>query len=625
MSPHWQFGAWSFHPQSHVLETGQFSTTLEPRVARLLLFLLEHNGEVLSHDALVKAVWDDRVISDEAVRRAISQLRHVLSQDGSDRYLKTVRKQGYLPQFPLQRHPRTKRGWRLPRRWWLPLPFVAAAMAFAVVVLQMPDLALRGPLQGPQAKAAPSGAQVEAQREYLAARALIDSYSHADLEQAMHHLRNAIVLDPGLPQAYTLLADALLIRANDNDREDFGATLAAARPLVERALALDPGLADAWVLRARLVADSEPVRAEAYLRHAMRLNPGASQPWEALAGHLMLLGGRDDEAATLIDRAIALEPTRARNYHLKTYLVLRDCDWRSAETLSRQALAAEPAFRASLVLLGRMAAGRGELAEALRLHEQAYALDARSDWIRQTLHQSWLNIGLPQGALSLGMSEQPGARWRELFYRGDLRGAAAAIEQAATHQLRHVPGWEAVESLRLAAEADETERERWRRVLTRHWGFRGELPAQHRREEIPMLMTSLRLWHGPELAEYPRARLRDLYAELLADHQDRPRCHPPGEPMALILAALFLGEREQAAGLFRSGLQASGVHADWHWLLRGHPDLLALSRAPELVDSVERYQFDLRSQQQRLYALVDSGQIPERGLDRTGGLLTLDP
>ncbi|MAL93664.1 MAG: hypothetical protein CME40_01065 [Haliea sp.] len=616
MSPRWHFAAWSFHAQSHVLETGPFSTTLEPKVARLLLYLLEHNGEVLSHDELVAAVWDNRVISDEAVRRAVSQLRHVLARDGSDRYLKTVRKQGYLPQFPLQPS-RFRKRWRGPLRWWLSASVAAvAALTLAAALTHTP-----GNTPGPLAQKPPA-TQAQAQREYLAARALIGTFSHADLERAMRHLRNAIVLDPGLAHAYTLLAEALLTRANDNDREDFGATLLAARPLVERALALDPDLADAWVLRARLIADSDAAQAEAHLRHAMRLNPGASQPWEVLASYLMLGGGRDDEAADLIDHAIALEPTRARNYHLKTYLVLRDCDLQTAEALARQALVAEPAFRASLVLLGRMAAGRGELAEALHLHEQAYGMDTRSDWIRQTLHQSWLSIGFSRGALSLGMSGQPAARWRELFYQGDLRGAASAIEQADTYQLRHVRGWEVVESLRLAAEENEPERERWRRVLTRHWGFTGELPARHRREEIPLLMSSLQLWHGPELPGPFRANLRDLYGELLADHRRQPRCHPAGEPLALILAALALGERQQALALFRSELRGSGVHAEWHWLLRSHPDLLALSRDPDVVADFARYQAGLSKQRARLYALVDSGQVPNRGLDMATGLLT---
>lgn len=616
MSQRWQFAAWSFHTQSHVLETGEFSTTLEPRVARLLSFFLEHNGEVLSHDDLVSGVWDGRVISDEAVRRAVSQLRHALSRDGSDRFLKTVRKQGYLPQFPIASPaPVRRRRWPLLNRGL----YALAGLSLLVVAVW-----LSGPYYGTgfgrAPLAAPAKVRVEsqsmAQREYLAARALIGTYSHADLERAMQHLRNAIVLDPEFAPAYTLLAEALLTRANDNDREDYGATLAAAGPLVERALALDGSLADAWVLRATLVLDSDPAQAEADLRHAMRLNPGDSQPWERLAGHLMAFDEREAEVAALIDHAIALEPTRPRNYHLKTYLMLRQCDFAAAEALSRRALKVEPAFRASLVLLGRLAGGRGELAEALRLHEQAYALDPRSDWIRQTLHQSWLNIGVPEGALALGMSDQPAARWRELLYGGDVRAAAAVIEQADSYQLRHVKGWQVIESLRLAAQLDERERERWRAVLARHWDFVGELPQQPRREEIPLLMSALQLWHGPVLSPQREASLRGLYDRLLAEHRRRPRCHPAGEPLALLMAALSLGEREEALAQFRAVLRSPVEQVGWHWLLRSDPRLRALSREPVLLGAVEEFRARLRQEQARLRELTASGQVPDRASPR---------
>ncbi|MBA6413176.1 winged helix-turn-helix domain-containing protein [Parahaliea sp. F7430] len=128
MTTHWYFATWSFDAQSHVLETDQFSATLEPKVARLLQFLLEHNGSVLSRDELVAAVWDGRAISDEAVRRAVCQLRQVLAHDGSERYLKTVRKQGYLPQFPI-----ASSAAPAPRRRWLLIVGLCASFALALL------------------------------------------------------------------------------------------------------------------------------------------------------------------------------------------------------------------------------------------------------------------------------------------------------------------------------------------------------------------------------------------------------------------------------------------------------------------------------------------------------------
>lgn len=568
MSRCWKFGAWSFHAQSHVLETGSFSATLEPRVGRLLLFFLEHNGEVLSHDALVAGVWDGRAISDDAVRRAVCELRHVLARDGSDHYLKTLRKRGYLAQFPL---PRESPATRPPALWRLLVPGVSAVILLVALLVLQP-VWLRAWQQAPDVGTA-HPAEGQAQQEYLRARDLVGSYVHADLEQAMLHLRNAIALDPGLAPAYTLLAKTLLIRANDNDSEDFAAVIAAARPLVERALALDPGQSEAWMVRAALLGDVDREQAEADLRHAMRLDPGASEPYERLAGLYFQDPDGEAEALALIDRAIALEPTRARNHHMKAYIKLRDCDLAAAESLSRQALRVEPTFRASLVLLGRIAAMRGQVAEAAGLHEQALALDQQSDWVRQTLHQSYLNIDDLQAAQRLEFGDSSAARWRELLYLGDARGAAEVLYAMQPHERRHLRDWELVESLywavRQGSDAGQA-----RRFVSELRGLDGVLPVQPPRHQLPLLMATVRLWHGPRLSPEWEERLRDLYQILLQAHRKEPRCLPGGETVALLLTALALGDEGQVRDLLQGGRRAEQFPADWHWLLNRHPDVL---------------------------------------------------
>jgi TolB-like protein/DNA-binding winged helix-turn-helix (wHTH) protein len=94
-----RFGVWCFDPDTHRLAMGKAERVLEPRVSRLLEFLLEHHGETLSHDRLVDGIWDGRVVSNEAVRRAVSMLRHALSADGKTSCIRTVRKKGYVALF----------------------------------------------------------------------------------------------------------------------------------------------------------------------------------------------------------------------------------------------------------------------------------------------------------------------------------------------------------------------------------------------------------------------------------------------------------------------------------------------------------------------------------------------
>ncbi len=94
------FGQWQFCPDTLTLTTEGHSQHLEPRVARLLVYFLDHPEELLSHDLLVETVWEGRVVSDEAVRRAISNLRQALTVNGAPSPIRTVHKGGYIAEFP---------------------------------------------------------------------------------------------------------------------------------------------------------------------------------------------------------------------------------------------------------------------------------------------------------------------------------------------------------------------------------------------------------------------------------------------------------------------------------------------------------------------------------------------
>jgi len=94
------FGDWVWDPNTLELRNGTNLVTLEPRVARLLDYMLSHPGELLTHDRLVEVVWDGRVVSNEAVRRAVFGLRQALAADGSDACIRTIHKKGYMADFP---------------------------------------------------------------------------------------------------------------------------------------------------------------------------------------------------------------------------------------------------------------------------------------------------------------------------------------------------------------------------------------------------------------------------------------------------------------------------------------------------------------------------------------------
>jgi DNA-binding winged helix-turn-helix (wHTH) protein len=96
-----RFGEWIFEPATCVLRGGGETAVLEPRVADLLEFFVEHPGEVHTHDRLVECVWQGQIVSDEAVRRAVSMLRRAAGGALST-CIRTIYKRGYLATFPEQ-------------------------------------------------------------------------------------------------------------------------------------------------------------------------------------------------------------------------------------------------------------------------------------------------------------------------------------------------------------------------------------------------------------------------------------------------------------------------------------------------------------------------------------------
>ena len=89
-------GSWHVYPQQNLLKSPEQPKTLEPKVMDLLVFLAERQGEVVSRQQILDAVWREVVVGDEVVSRAVSLLRTELGDDQKNpRYLKTFSKRGY--------------------------------------------------------------------------------------------------------------------------------------------------------------------------------------------------------------------------------------------------------------------------------------------------------------------------------------------------------------------------------------------------------------------------------------------------------------------------------------------------------------------------------------------------
>jgi TolB-like protein/Flp pilus assembly protein TadD len=92
----WQFGEVVVDTALHRVLVAGVARDLEPKTFRLLQFLIEHRDHVATKEELLAAIWDGSIVSDNALSRAIAQIRKVIGDDSKrPSYLETVPKVGY--------------------------------------------------------------------------------------------------------------------------------------------------------------------------------------------------------------------------------------------------------------------------------------------------------------------------------------------------------------------------------------------------------------------------------------------------------------------------------------------------------------------------------------------------
>jgi TolB-like protein len=95
-----KFGDWAFDVDTDVVDNGQSRIQLEPQVAKVLEYLLQHQEQLLTRDRLINDVWRGRIVSDDAIHRCIAILRQALTPHDRQAFIRTIPKKGYLASFP---------------------------------------------------------------------------------------------------------------------------------------------------------------------------------------------------------------------------------------------------------------------------------------------------------------------------------------------------------------------------------------------------------------------------------------------------------------------------------------------------------------------------------------------
>lgn len=92
----YEFGRFRLDRARQQLSDGEVPVALTPRAFDLLLYFVEHAGQLVEKDALMKAVWPKVVVAENNLSQHVSALRQALG-DGTngERYIVTVPRRGY--------------------------------------------------------------------------------------------------------------------------------------------------------------------------------------------------------------------------------------------------------------------------------------------------------------------------------------------------------------------------------------------------------------------------------------------------------------------------------------------------------------------------------------------------
>ena len=85
------------------------AVTLTPQLFDLLVYLVDRPGYLVTKDALLDGLWPNANVTENALARAVSELRRALDDHArTPTYIKTVARRGYRFIAPVTRAPRER-------------------------------------------------------------------------------------------------------------------------------------------------------------------------------------------------------------------------------------------------------------------------------------------------------------------------------------------------------------------------------------------------------------------------------------------------------------------------------------------------------------------------------------
>jgi TolB-like protein/DNA-binding winged helix-turn-helix (wHTH) protein/Tfp pilus assembly protein PilF len=91
----YEFCEFRLDPQKRVLRRGEEPIALTPKAFEVLVLLIQHSGEIVSKDELMKVVWPDSFVEEANLTQTVFMLRKALGETADQRYILTIQGRGY--------------------------------------------------------------------------------------------------------------------------------------------------------------------------------------------------------------------------------------------------------------------------------------------------------------------------------------------------------------------------------------------------------------------------------------------------------------------------------------------------------------------------------------------------
>lgn len=440
---------WNLCTRANVLARGETCVELEHRLVLLLVFLIEHQGEVLSKDRILKTIWQGKVVNDDSLAVAISHLRKALGDNSrAPEYIKTIPGTGYqlianagVRSVDNPTHPATldtpvsvtpSPGLSLGKISLILLFLVLATVSGYLFWQTSKPVAISTEAETVEIKL-----NIEQQQRWDEAQQQIAIWTPESFKSAIQELRVLLQQVPQFAPAYTAMARAKIhLLPGKLTDSDYCAEVIA---LLNKSLVLQPQQADALVIRGDILfwcaRDHEAAERD-YLQ-AIKIAPQNDSAYMQYA-QLLLAQGRFAQSLVNVDKSRQLNPL---TYSIPTVVWIYQMQGR--EDLALKELeridSVEPDDRSFHISAQRVYARLGRERESFEswlwlMRDSGYSeadIQAVEDAFKKgglVAVNRWLLARKDQ--VDLGQYEPPLSWARYAIAAGDLKQAMIYLEQA---------------------------------------------------------------------------------------------------------------------------------------------------------------------------------------------------